>query len=642
MRVAVGLPETGRSRIPPLAYRDHSAKLLLGGVVFGVLGAWLAAASAIDPVAIRLGYPLPAATVFAAASLVIAADGLLCAGLVARLKALPLPLREGAGGRGAARGAIQRTHSAGPHPPAPSRKGRGGVLLNALVALLASAGCVLAWRAAPVPVSGDVRLIGGFVLVLGAFPVLVLERTFSGMAAWELAFLLRVPLAALLGVGVSELLQAAGFAWPGWIEQAAGALVLLVAVELLLRSLATAFQPPIDDLQPIARSVLARAIRPARPTLLGLNAALEQQVGIDLRRSWALAFAAQAAVPVAFGVAIVAWGVTGLTALRLDQRAVYERLGVPVGVLGPGLHLHLPWPFGILRPVEFGVLHDVPVSFDAAPASASVPVVGAEATPPPSDDRLWDGTHPAETTYLIASEEAGQQGFQIVDLDLRLIWRLGLSDEAALQAVANDADPDRLVRSVAAQVLVQNFAHRRLTDLLTADRDSLAATLQQQIQQKLDALGSGIDLVAIVIEAIHPPPAAAGAYHAVQAAGIRAEIAVADQKGQAADSRSLAQQTVTYELDAAQGQSATTLGQARGDAALFAGDQQAYGQGGQAFLLERWFSDLTRALGGTELLIVDHRLAHGPAPTIDLRPPMAPGQTLPGPGEPHHPQAEPN
>jgi len=612
--------------------------------MFGVLGAWLAAASAIDPAAIRLGYPLPAATVFAAASLVIAADGLLCTGLVVRAKALPLPLREGAGGKGTAPGAIRQPYSAGPRPPTPSRKGRGSVLINALLALLAGAGCVLAWRGAPVPVNGDVRVIGGFVLVLGAFPVLVLERTFAGMAAWGLAFLLRVPLAALLGVGVSELLQAAGFAWPGWIEQAVGALVLLVAVELLLRSLATAFQPPapIEDLQPIARSLLARAIRPTRPTLLGLNAALEQQVGIDLRRSWALSFAARAAVPVAFGIAILAWGVTGLTALRLDQRAVYERLGVPVAVLGSGLHLHLPWPFGILRPVELGVLHDVPVSFDAASRSASTPVVGAEAMPPPSEDRLWDGTHPAETTYLIASEETGRQGFQIVDLDLRLIWRLGLSDQAALEAVANDADPDRLVRSVAAQVLVQNFAHLRLTDLLTADRDSLAATLRQQMQQKLGALRSGIDLVGVVIEAIHPPPAAASAYHAVQAAGIRAEIAVADQTGQAADSRSLAQQTVAYELDAADGQAATTLGHARGDAALFAGDEQAYGESRQAFLLERWFSDVTRALGGTELLIVDHRLAHGPAPTIDLRPPMAPGQTLPGPGELHHPQAEPN
>ncbi|MBV8457627.1 MAG: hypothetical protein JO122_13545, partial [Acetobacteraceae bacterium] len=183
---------------------------------------------------------------------------------------------------------------------------------------------------------------------------------------------------------------------------------------------------------------------------------------------------------------------------------------------------------------------------------------------------------------------------------------------------------------------------RSLETLLAADRETLAATVRKQMQQKLDALGSGIDLVAVVIEAIHPPPAAAGAYHAVQAAGIRAEIAVADQTGQAADSRSLARQTVTYELDAARAKAAATLRKARGDAALFAGDKQAYQVSGQAFLLERWFGDLVRALGDTELLMVDHRLAGGPAPTIDLRPPMAPGQTLPGPGQPHHPQSEPD
>ncbi|MBV8456915.1 MAG: hypothetical protein JO122_09905, partial [Acetobacteraceae bacterium] len=49
-----------------------------------MLGAWLVAMSAIDPAAIRLGYPLPAATAFVAASLIIAADGLFCAGLIAR------------------------------------------------------------------------------------------------------------------------------------------------------------------------------------------------------------------------------------------------------------------------------------------------------------------------------------------------------------------------------------------------------------------------------------------------------------------------------------------------------------------------------------------------------------------------------
>lgn len=551
---------------------------------------------------------MPVATAFVASSFLIAADGLFCAGLVIAQ-------------RGAARW-WQAT-------------------LNATLAILAGAACILAWRTAPVAVAANARLIVGFTFVVGAFPVLVLERTFVGTGSTDLGFLLRLPLLALLGVGVSQLLQTAGFAFVVWMEQAVGVLVLLVAIELLLRSLATVFMPPPapKDLHSIARSMLARVIRPAWPSLRGLNPALQQQLGIDLQRSWALRFAARAATPIGLGIIVLAWGITGVTALRIDQRGVEERFGKPVAVFGPGLHLHLPWPFGRLHLLEFGVLHDIAVSLEATPTQAA-PVVGAEDEAPPTEDRLWNGTHPGEATYLIASEETGRQEFQIVNIDLRLIWRLGLSNQAAFLAVANNADPEALVRSVASRVLVHTFAHLTLPPLLSADRETLAMRLRQEMQQELQGLHTGVDLVAVIIEAIHPPPAAAGAYYAVQAAGIRAQIAVADQTGQAADSRGLAQQTVRYDLDSAAGQAAATLAQARGDAALFAGDRQAYHAGGPSFLLERWFDDLTRALRTTEVLIVDHRLAGGPAPAIDLRPPMAPGQTLPA--QPHQAQSEPD
>ncbi len=276
----------------------------------------------------------------------------------------------------------------------------------------------------------------------------------------------------------------------------------------------------------------------------------------------------------------------------MDERAVYERLGVPVAVFGPGLHVHLPWPFGILRPVEFGVLHDVAVLPGPAAATARPAMTGAEDAPPPSADRLWDGTHPAETTYLIASEASGRQGFQIVDVDLRLIWRIGLSDAAALAAVTNDHDPGTLVRTVAGHVLAINFGQRTLPDLLADDRQTIAADLRRTVQQDLDRLHTGIDVVAIVIEAIHPPPAAVAAYHAVQAAQIRARIAVADQMAQAAESASLARQTAAYDLDTARIQAATALSKARSDAALFADDRLGFQRAGHAFLLERWFGDL--------------------------------------------------
>jgi regulator of protease activity HflC (stomatin/prohibitin superfamily) len=58
-------------------------------------------------------------------------------------------------------------------------------------------------------------------------------------------------------------------------------------------------------------------------------------------------------------LALAGWGATGVVAVGLNQRAVYERFGAPVAVLHPGLQLILPWPFCHLRRVDFGAVREV-------------------------------------------------------------------------------------------------------------------------------------------------------------------------------------------------------------------------------------------------------------------------------------------
>jgi regulator of protease activity HflC (stomatin/prohibitin superfamily) len=64
-------------------------------------------------------------------------------------------------------------------------------------------------------------------------------------------------------------------------------------------------------------------------------------------------------VPLLAGVVLVGWCATGVSMVGLDQRVVYERLGAPVAVLHPGLHLIMPWPLSHLRHVEFGTVRQV-------------------------------------------------------------------------------------------------------------------------------------------------------------------------------------------------------------------------------------------------------------------------------------------
>jgi regulator of protease activity HflC (stomatin/prohibitin superfamily) len=490
--------------------------------------------------------------------------------------------------------------------------------------LLAGVIVMGAWRATAVVPDGVLLAIGGAMLVL-AFPVLVLERSCAATSeaalaeAAGLAALLRAVLLVQIVLGLTLMLQGGGFTVASLLILPCAVLVMLLAAEFTLRGVAALFLPSSSFARPAASSMVAACIGLHPLRLASVNQAVTRHWGIDLSRSWALGFVSRALLPIGLLLALLAWGLTGLVALPLDQRAVYERFGRPVAVVGPGLHLLLPWPLGVSRRVERGVLHELTLAGSAAAGESGSVLPGAEALPPQTADRLWDRAHPGETTYLIASAAASGQGFQRVDVDLRLITRIGLSDAAALQAAYGVADPDALVRASAGRLLATYFASRTLAGVLGEDRRTFTEAIRAALQQDLDRLSTGVDIVAVVVEAIHPPPAAADAWHNVESAEIRARVAVADEKGAAAKTSSAARTTAELATFAATATAAETTAKATAERKLFTADHTAFAAAPEAFRLERWLARLRTALPRAQLLVLDHRLAGAEAPTLDLR-----------------------
>jgi regulator of protease activity HflC (stomatin/prohibitin superfamily) len=484
-----------------------------------------------------------------------------------------------------------------------------------------------AWRV-PVGVESAAVLLGaGGGMLLLAFPVLVLERTCVAISdavlaeAPGLAALLRAVLLVQVTLGLALMLQGSGYTAAALLAPACAALVLVLAAEFVARGVAALFLPPAASsiARLAASSMVAACIRLHPPHLATVNQAVTRQWGIDLSRSWALGFVGRALLPLGVLLALLAWGLTGLVALPLDQRAVYEQFGRPVAVLGPGLHLLLPWPLGITQRVEQGVLHELTLAGPASGGEPGTALPGAEDAPPQAADRLWDRPHPGETTYLIASPAASGQGFQRVDVDLRLITRVGLSDAAALQAAYAVADPDALVRATAGRLLARYFASRTLTGVLGEDRRTFTDAVRAAMQQDLDRLASGIEIVAVVVEAIHPPPATADAWHNVESAEIRARVAVADETGAATKASASARATAQVTSFAAAATAAEVVAKATADRTLFSADRTAHAAYPEAFELERWLARLRTALPRAQLLVLDHRLAGAEAPTLDLR-----------------------
>jgi regulator of protease activity HflC (stomatin/prohibitin superfamily) len=499
--------------------------------------------------------------------------------------------------------------------------GLGAVALVVLLAVLHFSGK----PTGPTAPLGHIAYLAGGVAVLIAFGLLVLERYFADRAASEwpeaarMALLTRVAIASWLISSLSLFAGADGGLWPGRLAMLAGLLPAMLALEWLLRAILAMFGRRLGRLEPrlLADSFVAGLLSwPPRP-LRTLQHELHSRFGIDLRQNWAFSYIRRAFLPVLAVIASIGWLLSGLHEIPFSGRAVYERFGRPVAVFGPGLHAGLPWPFSTARPVDNGVVRELATSL---PDDGDAPERSdADGPAPDGANRLWDASHENDRSQLIASIANTRQSFQIVNMDVRFIYRIALTDAAALAATYDSADVPTLIRSTASRVLVRDFAARTLDGVIGEARAQLASDITRSVQTDLDALGGGVEILATIIEAIHPPAGAANAYHAVQAAQIKAQASIARERGYAAERINEAQLGAAM----ATGHAVAAAREVRAGAEIvdlrFTAEQQAYRGAGNAFLLEQYLGQLSQGLSNAKLVILDHRLGGELAPTIDLR-----------------------
>lgn len=483
------------------------------------------------------------------------------------------------------------------------------------------------WPVPGAPVAPEANLAAALVIGL-AFPSLIAERMMAAFPAAQMPEapgvrrVLLIVTVILAAAGVAEIGRSLSFAWVVWIERAALVVAVLIAAEWTLRALGRLFLPtPTPDTAKAAVDSILAALITGGPRAPG--ALIRTHLGLDFARSWALSYLSKAAGPALVGTLLLCWALSGVKLLDGNQRGVYERFGAPVAVLGPGFHVLLPWPLGRMRPVEYGVTHTIAVGAQQGPEAydkdEKAVRIGAEDIPQANMNRLWNTAHATEAEYLVASQAEGQQGFQAVNGEILVIYRTGLSDRAAMQSVYGSADPTSIIEQEADRLATRFFSSHTLDQVLGGQRQGLQDSLRMELQQAVDADHAGMDIVAVLIDAIHPPAGAAVAYHAVQAAEITADASVAQATAHATRTSGEAQQEAHQATSAAEASAVEKVQAATGDAYQFGADRNAYRSSPQAFLLERRARNLTPALHGVRLMVVDHRLTKDQAPIIDMR-----------------------
>lgn len=477
--------------------------------------------------------------------------------------------------------------------------------------------------------AGTPGLGTGLALLAVAFPALLIERRLSLIPASELpeaaplARLARVVLWTLVVSGVCGIARELGFASAIWGQRAVALLLMAGVAEAVLRVLAAPFLPAANanEARGLVDIRLAGGVLPGGGG--GPGQGLRERFGIDLSQSWALGFVRRAAGPLILALLVLAWLLTGVSAVNLGERGVYERNGSPVAVLRSGLHLHLPWPFGVIQRVDDGTVRQLALADDGGENLARIKRIAADADAPTDYDRVWTKEHAADALLVVpAPLGAGstQQSSQLLNADVRVFYRIGLSDNAAMAALYALDRPEQAVRAAAGRLLVRLFAVRTLLDAIGENRERLASVLREALQKELDARASGIEVTAVALDALHPPKDAAAAYYGVQEAEISAAAEVADARRSAVRARVEGQEEAIRMAARGANFATAQLSGARVAATRFAGEQTAWKQSPQAMSFERWLQALSGGLSRAKLTVIDHRLDLVDGAVLDLRP----------------------
>jgi regulator of protease activity HflC (stomatin/prohibitin superfamily) len=219
-------------------------------------------------------------------------------------------------------------------------------------------------------------------------------------------------------------------------------------------------------------------------------------------------------------IVVIAIGVSCIRVVQPGQVAVLERLGyapfdektgqlMPGAVLKPGLHWTLPWPMDelVYIPTEQLQLTDVGAELHA-------PKEYGKAV----DFQFWtveqdkDPTQVSEDEFLTADP-----GRQILETYVQVRWRvadpvkfysaLSHSEFYEREKQSTKALPifEAMIQQCTSYAVTQTFATHEMEHILITGREETEYHCKSILQQKLDKLGSGIEVVNLTIKDLHPP-----------------------------------------------------------------------------------------------------------------------------------------
>jgi membrane protease subunit HflK len=282
-------------------------------------------------------------------------------------------------------------------------------------------------------------------------------------------------------------------AWLGWLLIG---FTTFLTTEALIRFAVRFYQPKSlrKPPGPAGNSLVLDALFGHGHGLGSAVKGFEDLLGVKLHEVWLVRYLRQTVELIIVGTIVLGWLSTCFTSVPAGSRAVRMFFGryQPVP-LSPGLHLTWPWPIEQLEIVETETIRQISLGFDK---DLSGPV-------------LWNEPHfEGEKNLLVGDGES------LLTIAVPIFYRI--SDP--VRYLETTADAEQALVALADRKLIQVAGSRDSFQIMTEQRAQIARQLRESLQQEVDQLGLGLQIVFVGLKDVHPPVDVAPAYQAVVSA----------------------------------------------------------------------------------------------------------------------------
>jgi membrane protease subunit HflK len=182
----------------------------------------------------------------------------------------------------------------------------------------------------------------------------------------------------------------------------------------------------------------------------------------------------------------------------------------------------------------------------------------------------------------------------------------------------NLAEPEATVRAVSEAAMREIIAASQLAPILNRDRQIIADTVQQLIQDTLNSYESGINVVRLNLDRADPPVEVIDAFRDVQAAEQERDRLERQADAYANQVLAGARGEAAQLLEESEGYRARVVNEAEGEASRFSAVLEEYLVAPDVTRTRLYLETMERVLGGMETIILDTDSTGGVVPYLPL------------------------